>query len=71
MCKRCAKLELQVSLFTLSAQIARMWASDATLNNHFLAVQKLRTARNAVQTAKDQLKDHRRTCGNTETQALA
>jgi hypothetical protein len=71
MCKRCVKLELQVSLFTLSAHIARMWASDATLNNHFQAVQKLRSARQAVQTAKDQLSQHRRTCGNHETQAIA
>jgi hypothetical protein len=71
MCKRCAKLELQLCLFTLSAQIARMWATDATLNNHFQAAQKLRAARNAMQTAKGQLKDHRRTCGHTESEVIA
>jgi hypothetical protein len=65
MCKRCAKLELQLSLFTLSAHIARMWASDATLNDHLHAVEKLRSARQAVDSAKGQLKEHRRTCGET------
>jgi hypothetical protein len=71
MCKRCVKLELQLSLFTLSAHIAQMWASEATLNNHFHAAQKLRSARHAVQTAKDQLKEHRRECRNTETGLVA
>lgn len=71
MCKRCIKLELQLSLFTLSAHIARMWASDSTLGNHFQAAQKLRAARQSVQTAKDQLRDHRRSCGNAETQLIA
>ena len=71
MCKRCVKLELQLSLFTLSAHIARMWASDATLSNHFQAAQRLRSARQAVQRAKDQLMDHRRTCGDAQTQVIA
>ena len=71
MCKRCLKLELQLSLFTLSAHIARMWASDATLNDHFQAAQKLRAARNAVETARHQLRDHRQNCSYTETQVIA
>lgn len=71
MCKRCIKLELQLSLFTLSAHIARMWASDATLNNHFQAARKLRAARHAEQSAKDQLREHRRTHGEAVTQVIA